>query len=66
MEFHDARCEIKRNESDACHCAQRKKNHGDFIRLWTEASPAPNYNKSAWLDVERQLIAAGVIEFGAA
>lgn len=40
---------------------KKQNNHNEFIRLWTAASKASNYNKSAWLDVERQLLNAGVI-----
>lgn len=39
-----------------CGCARRSRNRNDFIRLWTAAAPAKNYDKSAWLNVERQLM----------
>ena len=55
MESHDEYCEIRKSQSNACGCAQRSRNRNDFIRLWTLAGPAKNYNKQAWLDVERQL-----------
>ena len=61
MEFHDGKCERRNDDNSACGCEQRCKNHSDFIRLWTAAGPAQNYNKKAWLDVERQLYAADVI-----
>jgi hypothetical protein len=41
---------------------QISKNHSDFIRLWTSASSANNYNKQSWLDVERQLIESGSLK----
>lgn len=40
---------------------KKQNNQNEFVRLWTAASKASNYNKSAWLDVERQLLDAGVI-----
>lgn len=55
MEAHDGKCEIIRYKHPDCHCAARKRNHSDFIRLWTAAGPAANYNKRAWIDIELQL-----------
>lgn len=49
--FHDGKCR----------CAERRKNHDDFIRLWTAAGSAANYDKEAWKNVEGQLFSAGVI-----
>lgn len=45
----------------ACKCARRKQNQNDFIRLWTAAGPAKNYDKSAWKNIESQLIDADEI-----
>lgn len=61
MQDHDGRCETYNLKEESCFCEQRKINHNDFIRLWTAAGPAKNYNKSAWLDVERQLHDVGAI-----
>lgn len=47
--------------TDCCHCARRAQNGSDFIRLWTAASAAANYNKDAWKDIERQLLKAKAI-----
>lgn len=44
-----------------CRCAMRKRNRGDFIRLWTAAGAAKNYNKKAWVDIESQLMDANQI-----
>jgi hypothetical protein len=56
MKSHDEYCERVESNSESCCCEQRSKNRDDFIRLWTSAGPAKNYNKQAWLDVERQLL----------
>lgn len=40
---------------------EKEKNQENFIRLWTAAGKAKNYNKASWLDVERQLFNSGVI-----
>lgn len=58
-EQHDEQCELHRNGARHCRC-QKRKNHNDFHRLWTGAL-APNYNKDAWLEIESQLLAAGMI-----
>jgi hypothetical protein len=42
----------------ACKCARRKRNRDDFIRLWTAAGSAKNYDKGAWKNVESQLFDA--------
>lgn len=44
-----------------CKCARRRRNRDDFIRLWTAAGAAKNYNKNAWKSVESQLIDIGEI-----
>ncbi len=56
---HDEQCELRRGRSKHCDC-QKRRNHSDFHRLWTGAL-APKYNKKAWLEIERQLLAAGMI-----
>lgn len=61
MEDHDGKCEMVRYKKSNCYCVVRKRNHSDFIRLWTDAKPAANYNKKAWVDVEMQLYVADVI-----
>lgn len=61
MTIHDTKCELKRFNSDTCRCDYRKKNHSDFIRLWTEVGKGEHYNKKAWLNVEMQLYHADVI-----
>ncbi len=58
-EQHDEQCELRRGGAKHCDC-QKRKNHNDFHRLWTGAL-APKYNKKAWLEIERQLLAAGMI-----
>lgn len=58
-EQHDEQCELRRGRARHCDC-QKRKNHNDFHRLWTGAL-APKYNKRAWLEIERQLLAAGMI-----
>lgn len=45
----------------ACKCSRRSQNRNDFIRLWTAAGSAKNYDKSAWKNVEAQLFAAAEI-----
>jgi len=40
---------------------QRKRNFEDFHRLWGATSPSPEYNKKAWIEIERQLLEAGAI-----
>jgi len=60
MEEHDNRCELK-FAGKLCKCERRKRNSNDFIRLWTAAGAAENYNKKSWLDVERQLFSIGEI-----
>lgn len=44
-----------------CKCVRRMRNRDDFIRLWTAAGSAKNYDKSAWKNVESQLIDANEI-----
>lgn len=41
--------------------SEQDRNRNDFHRLWTSALPARNYNKKAWLDIERQLLEIGAI-----
>lgn len=36
-------------------------NFDDFHRLWGAAAKTKNYDKGAWLSVERQLLEAGVL-----
>lgn len=45
----------------ACKCARRTRNRDDFIRLWSAAGSAKNYDKNAWKNVEAQLIDVGEI-----
>ena len=42
---------------------ERRRNSGDFHRLWTASLSSPQYNKKSWLEIEKQLLAAGVIGF---
>lgn len=32
-----------------------------FIGLWTEASKSPSYNKESWIEIEKQLLQAKII-----
>jgi hypothetical protein len=40
---------------------QKKRNLEDFHRLWSGAIVSKRYDKKIWQDVERQLLAAGMI-----
>lgn len=40
---------------------ERERNFNDFHRLWSGATASPIYNKQAWLEIERQLLAAKLI-----
>ena len=63
MGKHDEQCEQSSGGGSECCCQIRRKdrNRSDFHRLWTEALPAKNYNKKAWLDIESQLLATDQI-----
>lgn len=41
--------------------SDRERNFNDLHRLWSRATASPIYNKQAWLDIERQLLAAKLI-----
>ncbi len=63
MENHDEQREFDLGEDGkgGCSVQSKERNLNDFHRLWTGALPARNYNKKAWLDIERQLLEAGMI-----
>ncbi|KRA70690.1 hypothetical protein ASD78_17805 [Lysobacter sp. Root667] len=39
----------------------KERNFDDFHRLWSGATASPIYNKEAWLEIERQLLAAKLL-----